>query len=375
MVLLFDFLKSNISERPVFIWGAWKIGKKVLEHLEMAEIPCAGFIDSQKMGEKFCGCDVLDIDTVLEHYENPYLILSIVEHQSVLEKLGNLKEFEDYLYLGKSVHLCRCNNYFDVYGSRIEGKIEDTQVEMSGGSLLKIEPGVKFGKNVKIICQLFSTITIKKGVTIQDNVTLSAKEQAVIVFENKVTIEEGSYIEAKDDSIVSVGEDISGSEAKEDYIRNPMETIIRKDSTMIARERAKIRIGKRCGFGHELQVIVAHDTFFICSNDCVLSYQVNVRGNNGHKIFDLEGKKAHIQKESVTLEPHVWIGMGVSILPGTHVGRNCIVGANSLTNKEYAVNSILAGQPAKEIKNNVNWNYKPFTTWEEFECGIAQNRK
>jgi len=80
----------------------------------------------------------------------------------------------------------------------------------------------------------------------------------------------------------------------------------------------------------------------------------------------------HIQKESVILEPHVWIGMGVSILPGTHVGRNCIVGANSITNKEYAANSILAGQPAKVIKNNVNWNYKALTTWEEFERGIVQ---
>ena len=242
---------------------------------------------------------------------------------------------------------------------------------MSCGSLLKIEPGVKIGKNVKIICQLFSAITIKNGVTIQDNVTLLAKEQATIVLENNITIEKGSFIKARDTSIISIGEDIFNSEARDNYISNPIETIIGKDSSLIASKHSKIRIGERCSFGHELQVIITHDTSFICSNDCLLSYQVNVRGNNGHAIFDLEDKKEHIQKKNVILEPHVWVGMGVSLLPGTHIGRNCIVGADSLTNKEYVANSIIVGKPAREIKNNVNWNYTPYTTWEEFESGIG----
>ena len=46
----------------------------------------------------------------------------------------------------------------------------------------------------------------------------------------------------------------------------------------------------------------------------------------------------------------VWIGRGVCILPGVTIGDGCIVGANSVVTKSFEPNMILAGIPAKVLK-------------------------
>lgn len=59
-------------------------------------------------------------------------------------------------------------------------------------------------------------------------------------------------------------------------------------------------------------------------------------------------------KGPVIIEDNVWIGEGVCILPGVTIGENCIVGANSIVNKSFPKNSVIAGIPARLIKTLEN---------------------
>jgi len=52
----------------------------------------------------------------------------------------------------------------------------------------------------------------------------------------------------------------------------------------------------------------------------------------------------------VTIEENVWIGENVSILPGVHIGKGCIVGANSVVTKSIAADCIVGGIPARVLK-------------------------
>ena len=57
-----------------------------------------------------------------------------------------------------------------------------------------------------------------------------------------------------------------------------------------------------------------------------------------------------LSSKSVEIGDNVWIGELVSILPGVQIGKNCIIGANSVVTKSIPDNCIAVGNPAKIIK-------------------------
>ena len=65
----------------------------------------------------------------------------------------------------------------------------------------------------------------------------------------------------------------------------------------------------------------------------------------------------------VSIGENVFIGMGSTILMGTTIGNNCIVGANSVVKGDFPSDSVIAGNPAKVVcsidefykKNLKNW--------------------
>ena len=54
-------------------------------------------------------------------------------------------------------------------------------------------------------------------------------------------------------------------------------------------------------------------------------------------------------KAAVVIENGAWIGINACILPGVNIGKNAIIGANSVVVKDVDKNSIVSGVPAKKI--------------------------
>ena len=57
-----------------------------------------------------------------------------------------------------------------------------------------------------------------------------------------------------------------------------------------------------------------------------------------------------ISTTPVTIEDDVWIGANAVILPGVHVGNHCVVAAGAVVTKDVPAHSLVAGVPAKIIK-------------------------
>ena len=52
----------------------------------------------------------------------------------------------------------------------------------------------------------------------------------------------------------------------------------------------------------------------------------------------------------------MWLGRGVFILKGSEIGEDCVVGAASVVNRKIRLsNVIIAGVPAKVVKESVDW--------------------
>ena len=52
----------------------------------------------------------------------------------------------------------------------------------------------------------------------------------------------------------------------------------------------------------------------------------------------------------VEIGENSWIGINACILPGCNIGRNCVVGANSVVTRSFPDYCVIAGVPAKIIK-------------------------
>ena len=52
----------------------------------------------------------------------------------------------------------------------------------------------------------------------------------------------------------------------------------------------------------------------------------------------------------VVIEDKVWIGINATILPGVRVGYGAIIGANSVVTKDVPPMTVVAGNPARTIK-------------------------
>lgn len=53
----------------------------------------------------------------------------------------------------------------------------------------------------------------------------------------------------------------------------------------------------------------------------------------------------------VHIGKNVWVGSGATILPGTEIGDNAVIGAGSVVTKNIPANMIAAGSPAKIIRS------------------------
>lgn len=63
-----------------------------------------------------------------------------------------------------------------------------------------------------------------------------------------------------------------------------------------------------------------------------------------------QSERRSLQLQSVVLKKNAWIGAGATILPGVTVGENAVVAAGAVVSKDVPDNTLVAGVPAKIIK-------------------------
>lgn len=105
---------------------------------------------------------------------------------------------------------------------------------------------------------------------------------------------------------------------------------------------------------------VSGNTRFICANrieigdNVQFSWDSVVMDSDAHKIFYIEENKK--PTKGIKIGNKVWIAAKTTILKGTYIGNNCVLGIGSLTNNDYLCdNMIIAGSPAKPLKEIKGW--------------------
>lgn len=84
---------------------------------------------------------------------------------------------------------------------------------------------------------------------------------------------------------------------------------------------------------------------FTCGRDVV------IRSFDGHTILE-DGYRI---SAPIKIGNHVWVGQGATILKGVSIGDGAVIAAGALVTKDVPAGCLVAGIPAKIIKENIIW--------------------
>lgn len=90
--------------------------------------------------------------------------------------------------------------------------------------------------------------------------------------------------------------------------------------------------------------------------DCLLSTSVILRNHDKHHIFDKATGKRLNYAGNMKIGNHVWLCHGVTLLGSAAIGDNSIVGTMAVTSSSFPKEVIIAGNPAKVIREQVCWS-------------------
>lgn len=147
--------------------------------------------------------------------------------------------------------------------------------------------------------------------------------------------------------------------------QNSRESIVIGDNVTINGElscstRGRISIGDN--------TIIHHGTFIAADNSisigkcCLIARDVLIQDNNSHPIdpakrlaqaLDYRGHTDTYESENgpIVLEDCVWVGTRSIILKNVTIGSGSIIAAGSVVTKDVPPMSIVAGNPARVVKN------------------------
>jgi acetyltransferase-like isoleucine patch superfamily enzyme len=175
---------------------------------------------------------------------------------------------------------------------------------------------VKFIKRKKSTFHLDGVLTIASHSYVGGSVVIVMERNASLVIKKDFSIGPGVQISLMSGAILSIGGQLKESGSG-----------ITSNSILMVKKSLKI--------GYD----------FICAWD------VYITDCDWHQISGQEAQA------DVEIGNHVWIANSCNILKGTKIGDNCIIASNSkLINKQFDDDSLIAGIPAKIIKNDIQWS-------------------
>ncbi|GAA4039640.1 acyltransferase [Flavobacterium chungnamense] len=161
----------------------------------------------------------------------------------------------------------------------------------------------------------------------------------------------------------------NSSFGKDNIIKNPQYIEIGADFSALDRFRIeawdgyfgqkfepKITIGTNVNFNTDIHIGCVNS--ITIGDNCLFGSRIYITDHNHGDTSDGMISKTPLErplisKGPVVIENNVWVGEGVVIMPGVTIGANSIIGANSVVTKDVPKNTVVAGVPAKILKQLV----------------------
>lgn len=173
-----------------------------------------------------------------------------------------------------------------------------------------------------------------------------------------------SNIHLASSATIEMSEHASFEINRQDYIKT------HECSTLYLGENAHLKLnGRFTMHGHSTIMVhqgakleIGHNTYLNggsidCSHhisigkDCAIADGVRIIDESWHAT------NSQIAESEIRIGNNVWIATGALILPGVTIGDGAIVAAGAVVTKDVPAKCMVAGVPAKVIKESIEWKH------------------
>jgi acetyltransferase-like isoleucine patch superfamily enzyme len=113
-------------------------------------------------------------------------------------------------------------------------------------------------------------------------------------------------------------------------------------------QTAVLRVGDRVGIGDRSEIHCGREV--VIGDDTLIAWDVVIMDRSYHALGP--GPE---QPEPVRIGRRVWVGCRSTILPGVEIGDGAVVAAGSVVTKDVAPRTLVAGNPARVVREDVEW--------------------
>lgn len=119
----------------------------------------------------------------------------------------------------------------------------------------------------------------------------------------------------------------------------------------LVRDKPRVYVGDRSYIGRFATIACVEEV--LIGKDVLIADRVFIGDcYHGFSRTDIPIKDQNVYPAGkVTIEDGAWIGIGAAILPNVRVGKNAVIGANSVVRCDVPDYHVAAGVPAKIIRN------------------------
>lgn len=138
---------------------------------------------------------------------------------------------------------------------------------------------------------------------------------------------------------------------KNSYIEIDKKVRIHTGCLFRIQENARLIVGNDVLF-NSFGMVYCYDMIKV-GNNVVIGPYVRIRDSDSHH-FEYPGYNKPTTAP-IIIEDHVWIGLGVTILKGVTIGEGAVIAAGSVVTKSIPPHCLAGGNPAKVLRENVDW--------------------
>lgn len=122
-------------------------------------------------------------------------------------------------------------------------------------------------------------------------------------------------------------------------------------ASVVLLEGSSLTVGKNTYMNDSLIQCASKITI---GDECAIAGGALIQDTDFHPLIDEEGNESVFTKP-ITIGNHVWICANAIVLKGVTIGDGAVVAAGAVVTKDVPAHSLVGGNPARVIKENVRW--------------------